>query len=286
MIDIIEFIFNSYDKFFHLDSLVFNMSSNNNSNIIETTSHSTQVRIINDDGSWSSSIRSLFIYGTGALRVAYSRTPQGRVFTIVSTLLADSGSVFLNNAVNDPTYIRRHAENWSVIWNRISNSNDVEVSVYTNRDPETANAVDAVVNSQGPGDVSNSFLPIPEGLSDFSNNLLSTFIGSLKHILEPVTVDYSNELLAEQIYGISIVLFVMVVCVLILFISFVFNVVILIFSDTLKKYFTNKYILWYIDFNKRIIGLEVAFLSITIISSLFSMAKGIQFIATHPINFS
>ena len=124
------------------------------------------------------------------------------------------------------------------------------------------------------------------GLSYTLDNLLYTVIGSLKYILEPVSVDYSNELLAEQIYGISIVLFVMIVCVLILFMSFVFNVLILIFSDNLKKYFTNKYILWYINFNKKIIGLEVGFLSVTIISSLFSIAKGVHFIATHPITFS
>lgn len=65
----------------------------------------------------------------------------------------------------------------------------------------------------------------------------------LKAILEPVTVSYSNEILADQILVISIVLFIMCICILVLFVSLIFNVLILIYADRIQNYFTNVYII-------------------------------------------
>jgi hypothetical protein len=59
-------------------------------------------------------------------------------------------------------------------------------------------------------------------------------------------VDYSNEILANQIYVISILLFILSILILILLTAFMFNIIIIVYSDKLMNLFTNKYIKWYI----------------------------------------
>ena len=277
MISLIDFIFYLIDWlfYFNIDSVVLHV----NSTTSETVSQTTNVSVISNDGSWSSLIRSVFIYGSGGVRILYSRTPQGRFISTIGTVVIGQGSSIVERAANDPTYIRRQFENWKIVWDKYNSS----VSVHPQNDTELINSVDTTVNSSqsissSAGETSKSLLP--DGL--IPENLLYDIINQLKGILEPVYVSYSNELLAEQILGLAIVLFIMTIFTMILFISLIFNIFILIFSDKILNYFTNKYITWYIKLNKKIIVLEVTFLSVTILYSLYSISKGIHFIATHP----
>lgn len=121
------------------------------------------------------------------------------------------------------------------------------------------------------------------GIDDFSENLLNSVIKILQPVLEPVTVDYSQSMLAEQIYVISILLFILSVLIIFLLLAFMFNIIILTYSDKLMSLFTNKYIRWYIAFNKKIIGIEICFLGGSILYFMYMISYGIHFIATHPI---
>jgi hypothetical protein len=77
--------------------------------------HNTNVQIIHDDGSWSNTIRSLFIYSTGGLRfwanLSRGGSPTQRIFIIGTTVLGYQLSRVLQNTVNDPTYVLRHSRN-------------------------------------------------------------------------------------------------------------------------------------------------------------------------------
>jgi uncharacterized membrane protein len=75
------------------------------------------------------------------------------------------------------------------------------------------------------------------------NQILDTVVSYLKPILEPVSVNYSPEILANQIYGISILLFIMSILIMILLLAFIINITILVYSDKLMSLFTNKYII-------------------------------------------
>ena len=68
-------------------------------------------------------------------------------------------------------------------------------------------------------------------------------------------------------------------------IAFIFNIIIFIYSDKISNYFNNKYIKWYINFNKKIISIELIFLGSSILYFLFTLSYGIHFLATHPITF-
>lgn len=125
-----------------------------------------------------------------------------------------------------------------------------------------------------------------DGINNASNNLLEKIIEILKPILEPVSVEYSNELLSKQIYGIGILLFILSLLIIILILAFMINIVIFVFSDKLMNLFTNKYIRWYIGFNKKKIGIEIFFLGGSIIYFMYNLSYGLHFIATHPITIN
>lgn len=134
--------------------------------------------------------------------------------------------------------------------------------------------------------ISNNFISDGNGLDDFYNKIVAYIMNILKPILEPVKVSYSNELLATQLYGISILLFILSILIIIMLIGFIVNFLIYINSDRIIIYFNNKYIKWYVNFNKKIIGIELLFLGSSILYSMYTLSYGLHFLATHPITFN
>lgn len=108
-------------------------------------------------------------------------------------------------------------------------NNDSSLELNVDNNSETLSQITAV---------KSSFLP--ENLD--SENILNSVITILKPILEPISVDYSNEMLANQIYGLSIILFILSIMILISLSAFIVNIIILVYSDKLMNFFTNKYI--------------------------------------------
>jgi hypothetical protein len=118
-ISILISLINTIYNYSNAQDIICNMASCIcKSNINTSASHSTDVRVIHDDGSGANSIKSLFIYGSGALRLhlARSGTPATLTFIIASTIARDALAKFVNNTINDPAYVRSHFENWSAIW--------------------------------------------------------------------------------------------------------------------------------------------------------------------------
>lgn len=62
----------------------------------------------------------------------------------------------------------------------------------------------------------------------------------IKPFLEPVQVSYSNEVLAYQIYGLSIALYIFSLSILVLLIYLILNMIIFAYSDMILNYFSNK----------------------------------------------
>jgi hypothetical protein len=103
---IFSLIYRIFDLFSDTNVLCNMSSSGNNSS-------NTTTQVIHNDGSISNSIRSLFIYGSGALRLHLTRvsgSPGTRAFIIGSTIGADFASKFLNYTINDPNYVKSHVD--------------------------------------------------------------------------------------------------------------------------------------------------------------------------------
>ena len=56
--------------------------------------------------------------------------------------------------------------------------------------------------------ISNKLIGGEDSLNDLSQVLINGIFDRLKTILEPVQVHYSNEILSNQIYDLSIILFI------------------------------------------------------------------------------
>jgi len=295
--DITYFMTNTLENLNHLFNSDCVVNSMNAGNSNPNTVSNTNTSIIHTNDGWAQGIKSIFIYGTGALRLSLLRaggTPLQRSFVISSTLLADAASTALKNAINDPGYVESHIQSWRRIWN----SSD-SVSIDVSQDAETSKIVacvlpegkhpDVTVAAQQagkamPSEGVNTNNLIPSSSTDgFSDGLMSWVVNHLKPILEPVSVDYSTELLANQIYGVSIILFILSIMILILLLSFIINIILFVYSDKILNYFTNKYIRWYISFNKKIIAIEIWFLGGSLLYFMYYLSYGIHFIATHPI---
>lgn len=270
-----------YDIFTIVSNLVDNIFCGNDHIILSMSdnSNTTKTTIIHSDDGWSSGIKSIFVYGTGALRISLLRsggTPLQRGFVIGSTFVADAASSALKNAFNDPEYVERHINSWSRI---LGGKNNSSLEIDVSKDSETdklANAVKEVKEGK-------KLLPDDLDLNNLGDNIINGVLDLLKPILEPVQVDYSAQLLSNQIYGISILLFILSIMIFILFIGFIINLLIFVYSDKLINLFNNKYIKWYINFNKKIIGIEICFIGSSLIYFMYMLSYGIHFIATHPI---
>ena len=210
------------------------------------------------------------------------------IFVYIATAGSISAKRSLTRALNSPSYLSNHVH----LWENFSCPDDERKKILRfriNNDTETIERIETVRPSftSGPwgSGASNSHIS-SGGLDDWSEQLLYKSIEFLKPVLEPVSVDYSNNILAEQIHGISILLFVMSVFIFVLIISLLWNILVLVYSEKLLNYFTNKYIRWYIIINRKLIGFEVICLGGSILYFMFNLIKGIQFIATHPIIIS
>lgn len=268
---IISNILNYFNNLYSIESSICNMTSINNNNGGSNTSTS----IIHSNDGWAQGIKSIFVYGTGALRLQLLRsggTPLQRGFVITSTVVADAASTGLKNAINDPEYVEKHINSWSRVL-KGDNSSTLELNI--DKDIDTLNKLKDVKNSL-----------ISDNVNGLSENITNSIINYLKPILEPVSVNYSNEVLANQIYGVSILLFILSLMILILLLAFIINIFIFVYSDKIMNLFTNKYIRWYIAFNKKIIGIEICFLGGSLLYFMYYLSYGIHFIATHPITFN
>nr|YP_009653027.1 hypothetical protein [Laccaria bicolor]QCG70085.1 hypothetical protein [Laccaria bicolor] len=258
--------------------------------VTQGQTQTTTTQIIHNDGSWSNAIRSLFIYGTGGYRLYLTRTgsPGSRFMIVGSSMLADNIGRFLANSVNDPNYLVNHLNAWR--FSLLGNTPDtaiVNVSQGDGVDPAISQ-IQSTTQSQSQikssdQSLGNPFIPDSNGLEDFTNKLMDNLMLYIRPILEPVQVNSSNELLANQIYGISILLFVLSILIIALLIFLLINIIVFTYSEKLINYFSNKYIKLYISINKKFIGIEIFLLGTSIIYFMYNFTYGIHFIATHPI---
>jgi len=287
-----------------------NMSGNNGSSSQYTT------QISHSDNGISNTIRSIFIYGSGGYRLYITRggTPTSRFVITGSALMIDAGTRILSNIINDPTYLATQADGLRRVFDRSGQPTSAVTTTAvqgSQLDQDVARVAQAQAQEQAqaaqaqavqavqppvpsspntgwgnwPG-FRNNFIEDINGSSDASINTIRPLLDFLKPILEPVQVSYSNELLANQINDVSIILFLMMLIIMLMFTVLLLNILVFIYSDKIKNYFSNKYIKMYVSITKKFIAIEIILTSITILYSMYIIETGLRFIATHPISFS
>ena len=164
--------------------------------------------------------------------------------------------------------------------------------IYCDNNPATA---PFKAEDKGDNRTSNSITPNSSNTTplfsnsetdSYVNDLFNGLVETFGHILKPVSVNYSNEILSNQLYSISILLFILSIVILIILIAFLVNIISFMYSEKLLNYFTNKYIVKYITYNREIIKIEIIFVGFVLIYFVYQLAFGLHYLATHPIVFN
>jgi hypothetical protein len=131
--------------------------------------------------------------------------------------------------------------------------------------------------------VVNKFTAAPRfatGMEDISTKIIKYIMDIILPILEPISTNYPNEVLANQIYDLSILLFILSILISILILGLLINILVVINSNRILNLFTNKYIRWYVNLNMKLISIEVLCLGSSILYFMYTLSKGLQYIAT------
>lgn len=280
-----------------------------------THHHQTQTQIIHDDGSWSNGIRNLFIYGTGGARFIMSAkrggSPTKQLFIIGSTILAETSSKLVINALNDPTYLRAHISNIKAIFHgtdsasvfidsnaMVAATGDSSFSTFSGSGSAVnvgpVSNLDSIPGSSsysgslpgGTDEIAKSMMGLNIDFTKIYESFLSKIVNYLNYIFEPVQHTFTIDVMSNHIQNLSLLLFILTALILIFFISLLFNVTLFIFSDRLINYFTKKYILWYLKLNKKMIAFEIIILSLWIFYLLYVNLTVLKYLATHPVIYS
>lgn len=280
-------ITNNYFSGLDLNIIVSHMAdaSSQGSTSASQSDAVANTRLVKDvytHGSWPDTVRTIFIYGTGALRYVAKKTPTGKIAVTVGTIAIDISAQAAKRIVDDPHWFGEHLKKFKII--RGQNNNPEELHVEAGDDKEALNRISNSATSVTEGDSTASFLPTNENflidnikIEDFFSYVIQIFK------LNPVIVDYPQTLLAEQHQGLALSLFVLSLSAIIIFISLVFSVIFFSLRDRIKSYFKNRYILSYLNLNFKLIVIELSFLSLVLLYDLFYTVKIAHFLFTHPI---
>ena len=142
--DIITAVANNYFSDLDLDIIVSHMAdtSSQGSTSAPQPADITTTRTVKDvysHGSWPDTVRTIFIYGTGALRYVAKKTATGRIAVTASTIAIDYGAQIAKRVIDDPTWFGQHLSNWEVVKGK--NNNPEELHVEAGGDQEALDAL-------------------------------------------------------------------------------------------------------------------------------------------------
>ena len=224
-------------------------------------------KIIIENGHWSDTIRTLFIYGTG-FKVTMSRgNPRTKLFAVAGTITLDVLSKVTSNIINDPTYIRAQVQNWKITKNSMfSDAVDVDIS----QDKEFIKKI------------SNKFLP--DDLSTQIDAITQEILKNILSFFQPQTVDYPVDLLMDQHHYLAIFLFLLILLLFFFILNLAYVTALLIFKNKILSFFKNKYLLLYLKFQYNIMYFEFIFLIILVLYDFYIIIKISYFLCTYPID--
>jgi hypothetical protein len=93
-----------------------------------------------------------------------------------------------------------------------------------------------------------------------------------------------DDLLGQQLF-VLISLFILMVFIILLFVIYIINNIFLHYKDVLLKYFDNKYIRLYINYQVVLGRVSIIYLPMLIIFFMVGLCNGLHFLITHTIPY-
>ena len=258
---------------------------NGSETVASGSGNTTTTVTIHTNTSLKDTIRSTFIYGIGTFRLIsiHHGGPGSRFFTTVSTIGMDFVATAISRILQDPNYLPNQVVGAKEIFTgaRERVENGVLSKIVDLKGSEADKVLDAIIEVKN----NKKFVSSGDGngLDDLGATIINKILDNIKDIIEPIPVDYSIELLSNQIYSLTLMLFIMALLLSVLIFSFLFNILIILNKEKILNFFNNKYIHWYVNLQLKFITYEIILIGGFILYSLYFFIKGLHFLVTHPL---
>lgn len=187
----------------------------------------------------------------------------------------DAAGNVVANLVNDPNYVRANIQNWK-IFQKGNTPGEYEVDISA--DTETFKKIKKEESNK------NSFLPEDLDIENLQNQILDTIMEYIRPYIQPVTVNYSQDLLVDQVQILSLMSLIIALIITGMLIFLFLNILIYMNSDRILKFFKNKYILLYVNLQLKFIAIEVVLSTLVILYGMGILIYALHFIVTHPLH--
>lgn len=177
----------------------------------------------------------------------------------------------------------RKTGSWPSI-DKINDDNKVNEFVGEALKHADTSAVDSMVKEVF--EKSNKFLPSSNfDFSEILNKLIESMFKETMQLLQPVNVQgYFDDLIGQRMF-IEVNLFILDICLILLFIVFIFNLIFLFNKDKIISKFDNKFITFYVKYQAFISRITLIVLPIFIFTGLFTLSHGLHWLITHQIPY-
>nr|AYM32774.1 hypothetical protein DXG00_000016 [Termitomyces sp.] len=222
-------------------------------------------------------------------------TPRGRVLGALASGGVSASQISYNSAIENSLGFNRLMWGFSEI-RRTGVWPSIEQISKTTTEKQITDFANAAMKHSDQSKVDvvvkevvynfNKFLPSPD--LDFSN-----FIEKFSHLifketmqlLKPVQIQgFFDDLIGQRMF-IEIILFITTICLILLFIIFIFNLIFLLNKDKIIKKFNNKFIRFYIKYQTALSWITLLYVPIFIFMGLFTLFNGILWLITHQIPY-
>ena len=249
---------------------------------------------------WPSGVpQSWSIVGTGlATYTALSRlnncSPRMRVLGALGSIGVSISTVFYQSAIENPVGFNRFMYGLS-IYNKKSSWPSLEEIKQNVSDKDLDNFVknniakaDTSVVNQTVSEVKSKIDTnkiLPDNSTEFLDKLLDRLFDTIISILKPVNVEgYLDDLIGQRIL-IHIILFILVISLILLFLFYLFNNIIVLNRDKILSKFNNKYILYFIKYQLLLAKFSTIYAPILIIIGLLVLSHGLYFLIVNQIPY-
>ena len=232
----------------------------------------------------------------GAYKIV-SGSPRIKVLAAFGSLGITAPAIVLHSAIENPVGFHTFMHNFIVYkrtghWPAPGSPLPSAASIENTLALEAAKEAESLAIPTETGSnlsinssINDKLLPSGSSIEELINNLVNSMVTQLLNIFKPInTIGFLDDLVGQQMF-ILILLLIITMSIILLFILYVFNNILLHNKVWLINRFNNRFIKLYIRYQIFIVKLNLIYLPIIIFIGLFSLFIGLQFLVTHPIPF-
>lgn len=220
--------------------------------------------------------------------------PRLRVLASLGALGVSGTGILFHSILQQPVGFNRFCWGYSVFretgtWPSLEQANQTTADKYVKnvldkaqKDPDVMKTVaDQVSEARS----KSNFMGDDFNILEIITKIINKFMESFYWIFKPAELHGTLGDLIGQQFVIYILLFIIVISIILLFISYLLNIILILNKDKILNNFKNKYIIYYIKYQTILIKFSLVYIPIFIFAGLITLAIGLHFLITHQIPY-